>query len=61
MGVGEMLGKMSSAEITEWWAYLAIESKEREEARMLDSADRQAKEAAVRASKRPPAMREGDG
>ena len=54
MGVGEMLSKMSSAEITEWWAYFALEAQDREERRMASEADRKAKDAATRASKRPP-------
>jgi hypothetical protein len=51
MGVGEMLGKMTSMEITEWWAYFALEAKDREESRMASEADRKAKEAANRAKR----------
>lgn len=60
MGVGEMLGKMTSMEITEWWAYFALEAQDRDERRMVSEAERKAKEAATRASKRPP-MREANG
>ena len=45
MGVGEMLGRMTSAEITEWHALLLIEREERLE-READSRARAALEQA---------------
>lgn len=59
MGVGEMLAKMTSMEITEWWAFFALEAEEREERRLSAEADRKAKEAAHSARSRPPGKLKG--